>query len=173
MKRVDWVVFSRILVLNIIFAGIPAIASAQEMGRAPDQSGKPTVRCTELVSGKLFVHSGTIPQFFKIQLRPSPEMTVGPVRDFSVSNQDDQPVPNVAATLTATIERVMPFYEAQVSLPQPRGNPSPVTEIRKVYAVTVTLKSTDYDLDWKFGGDYQYPVKEMTRDVFCTIQNAQ
>lgn len=127
----------------------------------------PRVSCAELRSGAIYP-DGRTAKFFKINLAESAEVKVGPLTGFGVKDQDDKEVPEVAATITAEITRVVQFYEVRETLPAVRGQTERQDQIRKVFAVQAHLKSTDYELDWKSGGDYSYPDKEMTRDLFCT-----
>ncbi|MBS1958906.1 MAG: hypothetical protein JST80_05490 [Bdellovibrionales bacterium] len=132
----------------------------------PLAQAAPVVTCKEIQSGTMYP-DGRTPKFFKINLAQTAEVKVGPVIGFEVKDQNDKVVADVAATITGSITKVVPFYETRETPVIPLGQ-QPYEVTRKVFAVQAYFKSTDYELDWNIGGDYRYPNKDMTRDLFCT-----
>lgn len=117
----------------------------------------------------MYVRSTAVPEYYKLKLPANLNLLPGEFKGIEARDQADQPAPDMAASLTARVERAMPFYEEVKVLPPSRGNAQPGQEQRRVFAVSVLLKSTTYDLEWYEGGDYRYPVKELRRNVFCTL----
>lgn len=129
------------------------------------------VRCDPIESGRTYVHSATVPEYYLIEMGGDQmPLQLGPFTQFEVKNQDGKEAPDVKKSMSARVDRILFFYDERRPLPVTRGqqNSPPRSEVRRVYALTVYFKSSAYDLDWKDGGDYRYPDKEMVRNVFCS-----
>ena len=127
-----------------------------------------STNCKNFETGKFYKQPGNIEHHFVINIDPD-FLIEAPVSRFNVMDQAGKSAPEIQESLNVVISRTKIFYTDIKPLPQGRGSSQPSYRKSIVYAVTVEVKSSAYDLDWAFGGDHRYPTKSMTRNIFCTV----